>query len=155
MLWAWGVGSSGDCPGFRRWTRCLNRRSKAGTDDSEAVGIDQDSLLDSTSQYGDGDPLTAAHMLVHFAHMNLRRDVGDIWDMLTYGNADVFGAEHYGLSEGDEGSLIVFDSSDPFTALRTRRPRKLVLKDGKPVARGNRSVSVRSDSSWNELTLDL
>ena len=119
------------------------------------VGIGQDSLLDSTYQYGDGDPLTAAHMLVHFAHMNLRRDVSDIWDMLTYGNADVFGAENYGLSEGDEGSLIVFDSSDPFTALRTRRPRKLVLRDGEPVARGSRSVSVRSDSSWNELTLDL
>jgi cytosine deaminase len=93
-------------------------------------------------------------MLVHFAHMNLRRDVGDIWDMLTYGNADVFGADEYGFSEGDEGSLVVFDSPDPFTALRTRRPRKLVLKNGRPVAKGSRSASVRSDGSWHELSME-
>nr|WP_284438474.1 amidohydrolase family protein [Halomicroarcula laminariae] len=143
-------GRYDDYPKRRGITRVEELREAGVT-----VGIGQDSLLDSTYQYGDGDPLTAAHMLVHFAHMNLRRDIDDIWDMLTYGNADVFGAENYGLTEGDEGSLIVFGSSDPFTALRTRRPRKLVLSDGKPVAKGRRSVSVRSDSSWDELTLDL
>jgi len=142
-------GRYDDYPKRRGITRIKELREAGVT-----VGIGQDSLLDSTYQYGDGDPLTAAHMLVHFAHMNLRRDVSDIWDMLTYGNANVFGAENYGLSEGDEGSLVVFDSSDPFTALRTRRPRKLVLRDGQPVAKGSRAVSVRSDTSWNELTLD-
>jgi len=60
--------------------------------------------------------------------------------MLTCRNADVFGAEKYGLSEGDEGSLVVFGSSDPFTALRKRRPRKLALRGGQPVAKGSRSV---------------
>lgn len=142
-------GRYDDYPKRRGVTRVEELREAGVT-----VGLGQDSLLDSTYQYGDGDPLTAAHMLVHFAHMNLRRDVDDVWDMLTYGNADVFGAEKYGLGEGDEGSLIVFDSPDPFTALRTQRPRQLVLREGQPVAKGNRSVSVRSDSSWNELTLD-
>ena len=93
-------------------------------------------------------------MLAHLAHLNRRRDVDNLWDMLTYGNADILDAVNYGLKEGDEGSLIVFDSSDPFTALRTRRPRKLVLSKGQPVAKGTRSVKVRSKDVWTDVTLD-
>jgi len=142
-------GRYDDYPKRRGNTRVTELREAGVT-----VGLGQDSLLDSTYQYGDGDPLTAAHMLVHFAHMNLRQDVSDLWDMLTYGNASVFGADNYGLSEGDVGSLIIFESGDPFTALRTRRPRNLVLKAGEPVAKGSRSVRVRSDDSWKDVTLD-
>ena len=142
-------GRYDDYPKRRGFTRVEELRDAGVT-----VGIGQDSLLDSTYQYGDGDPLTAAHMLAHFAHLNLRRDVSDLWDMLTYGNAEIFGADEYGLSEGDEGSLVVFDSPDTFTALRTRRPRKLVLREGHPVAEGSRSVRVRSDDAWHDVTLD-
>jgi len=74
--------------------------------------------------------------------------------MLTCRNADVFGAEKYGLSEGDEGSLVVFGSSDPFTALRKRRPRKLALRGGTAGSQREPFCEVRSDSSWKELTLD-
>ena len=142
-------GRYDDYPKRRGYTRVTELREAGVT-----VGLGQDSLLDSTYQYGDGDPLTAAHMLVHFAHMNLRQDVDDLWDMLTYGNAAVFGTSNYGLREGDVGSLVIFESGDPFTALRTRRPRKLVIKAGEPVAKGNRSVAVRSDDSWKDVTLN-
>ena len=142
-------GRYDEYPKRRGYTRVTELREAGVT-----VGLGQDSLLDSTYQYGDGDPLTAAHMLVHFAHMNLRQDVDDLWDMLTYGNAAVFGTSNYGLREGDVGSLVIFESGDPFTALRTRRPRKLVIKAGEPVAKGNRSVAVRSDDSWKDVTLN-
>ncbi|ERG97172.1 amidohydrolase family protein [Haloquadratum walsbyi] len=143
-------GRYDDYPKRRGYTRVEELRQAGVT-----VGIGQDDLMDSTYQYGDGDPLTAAHMLVHFAQLNLRRDVDDLWDMLTYENADIFGADDYGLNEGDEGSLIVFDSADPFTALRTRRPRKLVIKDGCPVAKGTQSVKVCADNAWTDVTLDV
>ena len=142
-------GRYDDYPKRRGHTRVEELR-QAGVN----VGIGQDGLMDSTYQYGDGDPLAAAHMLANLAHLNLRRDVDNLWDMLTYGNADIFDAVNYGLKEGDEGSLIVFDSSDPFTALRTRRPRKLVLSKGQPVAKGTRSVKVRSKDVWTDVTLD-
>lgn len=55
--------------------------------------------------------------------------------MLTASNAEIFGKTDYGLEEGHEGSLVVFDSPDAFNALRTRAPRTLVLRDGDIVAR--------------------
>lgn len=139
-------GRYDDYPRRRGHTRVRELREAGVT-----VGLGQDSLLDSTYQYGDGDPLKAAYVLAHFAHMNRRRDLEDLWDMLTYGNAAVFGAEAYGLEEGAEGSLVVFDSPDPYNALRTQPPRKLVLAQGKPVAEGRRSATVRLADSWDDV----
>jgi cytosine deaminase len=140
-------GRYDDFPRRRGHTRVRDLREAGVT-----VGIGQDSVMDSTYQYGDGDPLKAAFMLVHFAHMNLRRDVADLWEMLTDGNAAVFGAERYGLAEGCEGSLVVFDAPDPYSALRTQPPRTLVLKDGRPVAKGRRSTAVREGSEWTDVS---
>jgi hypothetical protein len=66
----------------------------------------------------------------------------------------VFGAENYGLGEGDEGSLVVFDSPDQYNALRTQPPRELVLKAGQPVATGRRSADVRFGDTWTEVAFD-
>jgi len=61
--------------------------------------------------------------------------VVDIWEMLTEANAEIFGAETYGLREDGEGSLVVYDSPDGFNTLRTRAPRTLVVREGDPIAR--------------------
>lgn len=99
------------------------------------VGIGHDSVMDPWYHYGRADPLDSAYLLVHYAHMNGREDVQTIWEMLTDANADVFGAEQYGLEEGNRGSLVLYHSPDAFNTLRTRAPRALVLKDGRPIAR--------------------
>jgi len=99
------------------------------------VGIGHDSVLDPWYHYGVADPLDAAFVLLHYAHMAGRGDVAALWEMLTDANAAIFGAEGYGLREGGEGSLVVYDTTDPFNALRTRAPRTLVLRDGDPIAR--------------------
>ena len=142
-------GRYDDYPRRRGHTRVEELREAGVT-----VGIGQDSVMDSTYQYGDGDPLKAAYMLAHFAHMNRRRDLDALWDMLTHGNAAVFGAENYGLREGDEGSLVVFDSPDQYNALRTQPPRELVLKAGRPVATGRRSADVRFGDTWTDVAFD-
>jgi len=123
-------GSYDDYPRRRGHTRIDQLRAAGVT-----VGIGHDSVMDPWYHYGVGDPLDAAFILVHYAHMAGRGDVGTLWEMLTEANADVFGATGYGLDEGTEGSLVVFDSPTPFDALRTRAPRTLVLRDGDPVAR--------------------
>jgi len=66
--------------------------------------------MDPWYHYGRGDPLDAAFILVHYAHMNGRGDVEPIWDMLTAANASVFGVDDYGLSVGADGSLVVYDA---------------------------------------------
>jgi len=99
------------------------------------VGLGYDSVMDPWYHYGKADPLDSAHLLVHYAHMNGYGDVDTVWNMLTGANAGVFGAERYGLEEGDRGSLVLYRSPDAFNTLRTRAPRALVLRDGRPIAR--------------------
>ena len=99
------------------------------------VGIGHDSVMDPWYHYGRGDPLDAAFVLLHYAHMSGRGDVETIWEMLTTANASVFGVDDYGLLEGNDGSLVVYDAPDPFNALRTQASRTLVLKDGHEIAR--------------------
>jgi cytosine deaminase len=123
-------GSYDDYPRRRGHTRIDGLREAGVT-----VGIGHDSVLDPWYHYGVADPLDAAFILVHYAHMAGHGDVPTLWEMLTDANASVFGATDYGLAEGNEGSLVVFDSPDAFNALRTRAPRTLVLRDGEPVAR--------------------
>jgi cytosine deaminase len=109
------------------------------------VAIGQDDIVDSTYQYGDGDPLTAAHVLLHFTHMNQQREVSDLWDMLLEESAQTIGVDNYGLKEGAEGSVIIHGGTDPFDILRTRVPRTLVVKDGIPIAKNKKSTTLLTD----------
>jgi cytosine deaminase len=122
-------GRYDDYPRRRGHTR-IDQLHDAGV----TVAIGHDSVVDPWYHYGVGDQLDAAFVLLHYAHMNGRGDVETLWRMLTESNATVFGAEEYGLADGNEGSLVVYDSPDPFNALRTRAPRTLVLNEGRVVA---------------------
>lgn len=122
-------GRYDDYPRRRGHTR-IDQLHDAGI----TVGLGHDSVMDPWYHYGKADPLDAAYVLIHYAHMNGYDDVATIWQMLTDANAEVFGVEEYGLQQGNEGSLVVYDSSDAFNTLRTRPPRRLVLKEGEPVA---------------------
>ncbi|MFO7926810.1 amidohydrolase family protein, partial [Natronomonas sp.] len=129
-------GSYDDYPRRRGHTR-IDELREAGV----TVGIGHDSVLDPWYHYGVADPLDAAFILVHYAHMAGHDDVEALWEMLTDANASVFGVTDYGLAEGNEGSLVVYDSPDAFNALRTQAPRTLVLRNGAPVARTEPSVT--------------
>ncbi|MXV62626.1 amidohydrolase family protein [Natronorubrum sp. JWXQ-INN-674] len=123
-------GRYDDYPRRRGHTRIDELRDAGVT-----VGLGHDSVMDPWYHYGRGDPLDAAFVLLHYAHMSGRGDVEPIWEMLTEANAEVFGVDDYGLAAGAEGSLVVYDAPDPFNALRTQAPRTLVLKDGREIAR--------------------
>ncbi|MFC6874099.1 cytosine deaminase [Halobellus marinus] len=123
-------GSYDDYPRRRGHTRIDELRDAGVT-----VGLGHDSVLDPWYHYGAADPLDAAFILAHYAHMAGHGDVAALWEMLTEANAAVFGAEGYGLEAGGEGSLVVYDAPDPFNALRRQAPRTLVLRDGEPIAR--------------------
>lgn len=121
-----------------RYDEYPRRRGHTRIDELQAagvpVGIGHDSVMDPWYHYGRGDPLDAALILVHYAHMNGREDVATLWRMLTRTNARVVGADQVGIETGMPGSVVVFDSPDPFNALRTTAPRTLVLKRGRKIA---------------------
>jgi cytosine deaminase len=135
-------GRYDDYPRRRGHTR-IDELREAGV----SVGVGHDSVMDPWYHYGVGDPLDAAFVLLHYAHMSGRGDVEPIWDMLTHANAEVFGVDAYGLAEGNEGSLVVYDSPDGFNALRTQAPRRLVLRDGRPIARTEPATTTVSRES--------
>lgn len=122
-------GRHDDYPRRRGHTR-IDELQEAGV----PVGVGQDDIVDGWFHYGDGDPLTALYILLHYAHMHGRKDVETLWRMMTESNAAVWGDDDPGLSEGVPGSLVVYDSATPFEALRVRPVRPLVLKDGDVVA---------------------
>jgi cytosine deaminase len=139
-------GRYDDYPRRRGHTR-IDQLHDAGV----TVAVGHDSVMDPWYHYGVGDPLDAAFVLLHYAHMSGRSDVGTLWRMLTEANAAVFGvdADEYGLAAGTEGSLVVYDSPTPFDALRTRAPRTLVLREGRVLAETEPSETVvhRPDGS--------
>lgn len=142
-------GSYDDYPRRRGHTRIDELRAAGVT-----VGIGHDSVLDPWYHYGMADPLDAAFILLHYAHMAGRGDVPELWELLTEANAEIFGVEEYGLAEGQEGSLVVYDSPDGFNALRTRAPRTLVLRGGEPIAR-TEPADVRVNRDHGTRTVDF
>lgn len=122
-------GRYDDYPRRRGHTRIDELR-----DSNVTVGLGHDSVMDPWYHYGRADPLDAAFILIHYAHMSGHSDVEPIWEMLTEANASIFGVDKYGLSEGNEGSVVVYDAPDPFNALRTQPRRTLVLKEGRKIA---------------------
>jgi cytosine deaminase len=123
-------GAYDDYPRRRGHTRVDELRAAGVT-----VGLGQDCVMDPWYHWGRGDPLDAAYVLLHYAHMHGRADVTDIWEMLLGANSAIWGEAPARIREGAEGSLVVFDSPDPFNALRTRAPRTLVLNRGRVLAR--------------------
>jgi len=135
-------GRHDDYPRRRGHTR-IDELRKAGV----PVGIGHDSVMDPVYHYGCADPIDAAYVLIHYAHMSGHDDVEILWQMLTETNAEIFGvAPHeYGLKEGNEASFIVFDAKTPFDVLRTRAARKLVFSHGKLIAQSKRDTEVDLD----------
>lgn len=116
------------------------------------VGIGQDNMVDKYHPYGDCDPLGEALFLAHFGHLTSWDDVSTLWEMLLENNAAILGLDASGLEPGDEGSFVVFDAPDSYNALRTRAPRRLVVREGRPVARRESGTSyVRAGDGWERV----
>lgn len=143
-------GRYDDYPRRRGHTRIDQLRESTVT-----VGLGHDSVMDPWYHYGCGDPLDAAFVLLHYAHMSGRNDVKTLWNMLTTANASIFGDDKYGLTEGAAGSLVVYDAPDAFNALRTQASRVLVLKDGREIASTEPATSyVHRENGKRQITFD-
>lgn len=94
-----------------------------------------DGIRDAWGPFGNGDLLERAWLLSY--RSNFRRDevVEVALRMCTYGGAAVLRAEQYGLEPGCRADLVVVDGETPIMAVMDRRPRALVLKGGRLVAR--------------------
>ncbi|HET6780975.1 MAG TPA: cytosine deaminase [bacterium] len=98
------------------------------------VCIGQDSMMDPWYPLGIGDPLQACFVMAHYGQMSGRDELEMMLDLVTTRAAACFGAEHYGLEEGKQADLVVFDAPTPVDAVRTMAARRWVISRGRVAA---------------------
>ncbi len=99
------------------------------------VAAGSDGVRDTWGPYNNPDMLERAFLVG--LRNNLRRDdeVALALDTCTYGGARMMGLEDYGLQPGNRADLVLLDGETLAEAVVSRRPRKVVLKGGKVIAR--------------------
>jgi cytosine/adenosine deaminase-related metal-dependent hydrolase len=95
-----------------------------------------DGIRDTWSPYGNGDMLERA-MFIGLRN-NFRRDdeLEAALDVCTHGGAKVMELEGYGLAPGCRADFVLVEGETPAEAVVAHRPRSLVVKRGRVVARG-------------------
>ncbi len=99
------------------------------------VGWGQDCVRDPWYSLGTGDMLDVAFMGLHVAQMSHPDEMARCFTMVTETNAQITGAEDYGLKVGAQASLVVLDASNPTEAVRLRPARLAVVSKGRVISR--------------------
>lgn len=98
------------------------------------VAFGQDCVMDPWYPLGSGDMLDVAHMGLHVGLMTGTDQMRRAFQMVTDAPAQIMGLD-FGLRVGARASLVVFDCDTSIDALRLRPARRVVVSDGKIVAR--------------------
>ncbi|MDR7484480.1 MAG: cytosine deaminase [Armatimonadota bacterium] len=99
------------------------------------VAIGHDSIMDPWYPLGVGDPIQACFVMVHYGHMSGHQEFATLLEMTTARAAACLGLSDYGLAEGCQADLVVFDAPTPMDVIRTMAPRLAVVSRGRVVAR--------------------
>ncbi|MEP4036714.1 amidohydrolase family protein [Pseudophaeobacter sp.] len=102
------------------------------------VGWGQDCVRDPWYSLGTGDMLDVAFMGLHVAQMSHPDEMARCFTMVTETNAQIVGAQDYGLKVGAQASLVVLDAGNPTEAVRLRPSRLAVVAKGKVISRSPR-----------------
>jgi cytosine deaminase len=121
------------------------RRGHTRVKELQAAGITvcigHDSVMDPWYPLGCGDPLQAAFVLAHYGHMSGASELRRLLEMITVDPARALGLEGYGLAVGAPASLVVFEAPSELDALRLLPRRRLVMREGRIVARTRPAVT--------------
>ena len=98
------------------------------------VACGHDSVMDPWYPMGDGDPLKAAFVLMHYAQLIGASDRPWLFRMLIDMPAAAFGLGRHAVEEGAPADLVIWDVCSEDEALRSLPPRRAVLRGGRVVA---------------------
>ncbi|RTE06447.1 cytosine deaminase [Paenibacillus whitsoniae] len=91
--------------------------------------------------FGTADPLDTGLLLAQTAHMGSKTDALTLLDMATTRAANALGIRNYGLRVGADADLVLFEATDPRSALYERAPRSFVWKRGQLVASTSKTTA--------------
>ncbi|MBB3111630.1 cytosine deaminase [Paenibacillus phyllosphaerae] len=104
------------------------------------VALSHDDIRTPFYPLGTGNPLDAAHMAAHLAHMCGRSELSVLIGMLTRGGATAMNlGEAYGFEDGRPkvgapASFLLFDAADASELIRLRPAPRYVYRNGRLVA---------------------
>jgi cytosine/creatinine deaminase len=104
------------------------------------VACGHDGICDLWGPYGSGDMLERAMHVAYRSTFRRDEDIELALEAATYGGARALRLPAYGLDVGAIADLVILAARTPAEATVTRPPRDLVLKAGRPVARGGQLV---------------
>ncbi len=94
-----------------------------------------DNIRDAWSPFGNGDMLERAMMIGYRANFRHDHELQFAFDMVTGGAACVLGLKGYGIEVGAAADFVAVEAGSVAEAVATRPRRKLVIKNGKVVAK--------------------
>lgn len=95
------------------------------------IAYGTDDVRNLWNPYGNGDMLFEGMMLAHVAQMASREEMLAVWEMGTYAGARIMGIEDtYGVAEGNNADLVVFDAPSAIGAFLDLAEKLYVFKDG-------------------------
>jgi cytosine deaminase len=110
------------------------RRGITRVKDLLAAGVNvtcgQDDLQNMFYPFGQMDMLEVANFVAHTAHMSSIDEIQEAFDMPRYRAAKVLGIQDYGIFEGADANLVLFDAISPVDALRKQPERLFVIRKG-------------------------
>lgn len=103
------------------------------------VALSHDDIRSPFYPLGTGNPLDAAHMAAHLAHMSGRSELQSLLGMITNGGAEAMNLKNYGfekgkIQEGAPASFLLFDASDSADLIRQRLSPRYVFRKGLVIA---------------------
>ncbi|WP_335986225.1 amidohydrolase [Glycomyces sp. MUSA5-2] len=104
------------------------------------MGIGNDGVRDLWSPYGTGDMLQRTQWFARNAGFSRDADIELALEAATFGGARLLKIDGYGLAVGDTADLVAVPGRTPSEAVLEHRPRTLVVKSGRVVARNGSLV---------------
>jgi cytosine/creatinine deaminase len=99
------------------------------------VSLGNDVIMDPWYSLGRADMVEAASLALHFTYMSGREEIPEMLRCATERGARTLGVEdEYGLEEGKQADLVVYDAPSALEVLRLHAPRRWVIRRGRVVA---------------------
>jgi cytosine/creatinine deaminase len=99
------------------------------------VSLGNDVIMDPWYSLGRADMVEAASLALHFTYMSGREEIPEMLRCATERGARTLGVEdEYGLEEGKQADLVVYEAPSALEVLRLHAPRRWVIRRGRVVA---------------------
>jgi cytosine/creatinine deaminase len=99
------------------------------------VSLGNDVIVDPWYLLGKADLVDAASLALHFTYMSGLDEIPQMLECATTHGARTLGVEDdYGIEEGKQADLVVFDAPTPLEVMRLKPVRRWVVRRGRIIA---------------------